>query len=228
MANMKLRTNEKGEEFYDVYYKIPNNEKEKHTKVYIKQHGKYAKLIAEKALNEGIRVKNWYEEHDDIITLFYYQDTTDKYYEIFIDKEDLELVKDYYWHIKKDGNEYYAYTNYDRNKSLYIHRLVMNVTNTNDIIDHINGNGLNNIKSNLRVTNICGNNRNKVNMNKSNKTGTMGVQRRKNDYAAFYTDSNGLKKTKAYSVNKYGEEQAKQMAINMRKLMEETDDNTKI
>lgn len=68
-----------------------------------------------------------------------------------IDDDDYEKVSKYKWqsmdHIYTD----YAMTTKNR-KNIYMHRLIMN-TKSDEHIDHINGNGLDNRKSNLRIAN---------------------------------------------------------------------------
>ena len=73
----------------------------------------------------------------------------------FIDDEDYELVSQYKWCAKKDSKTYYAeaYTyNKTTKKQFYVrmHRVIMNVPKGLEI-DHINGNGLDNRKENLRI-----------------------------------------------------------------------------
>lgn len=66
-----------------------------------------------------------------------------------IDIEDIDKVKNFKWHIKKSINTDYAVYN-DNGHSIFMHRIILNY-NGNDDVDHINHNGLDNRKSNLRV-----------------------------------------------------------------------------
>lgn len=83
----------------------------------------------------------------------------------FIDEEDFNLVSQYNWFAHKSFNKhvFYAMTNTSRKlgkrKSIQMHRLIMNA-NQGQQIDHINGNGLDNRKSNLR---FCTNTENQQN-----------------------------------------------------------------
>lgn len=90
-----------------------------------------------------------------------------------IDIEDVDLVKDIKWHKSElQRSTYYCLSNNTQSKR--IHRLIMGVTDPNIIVDHINHDGLDNRKSNLRLCsnaqNICN-----CNMPKNNKSGCKGV-----------------------------------------------------
>lgn len=64
-----------------------------------------------------------------------------------IDIEDIDLVIKYRWSYHHSG---YAVAKID-GVQVRLHRLVMNVTNPQDIVDHINHNTLDNRKENLRI-----------------------------------------------------------------------------
>lgn len=65
-----------------------------------------------------------------------------------IDDEDFDLVSQYKWHAGLRKHTYYAF---NRRKNLLMHRLIMKVTDSKLQIDHINRNGLDNRKKNLRI-----------------------------------------------------------------------------
>jgi hypothetical protein len=70
---------------------------------------------------------------------------------IIFDDEDYNLICGKKWYVVKDRNTYYATTSKTR-----MHRLIMNAK-PGEIIDHINGNGLDNRRSNLRFCNASEN-----------------------------------------------------------------------
>ena len=64
-----------------------------------------------------------------------------------IDSEDEELICQHSWYAISSKGAFYAKTG----KNTRMHRLILNVTDSKLIVDHINGNGLDNRKSNLRI-----------------------------------------------------------------------------
>lgn len=94
--------------------------------------------------------------------------TQNKY--ALIDEEDWERINSYKWRIKSSSNTEYAQTG--DSKSVFLHRFIMSPPNNKEI-DHINGNGLDNRKKNLR---ICTRSQNIINRKFDNKTGYRGVK----------------------------------------------------
>ena len=81
-----------------------------------------------------------------------------------VDDEDYEKVSKYKWYCAKvvrvnDEPVYYAVKSIWKKGKLRMHRLIMKPTG-NKVVDHINGDGLDNRKSNLR---LCLNNENLMN-----------------------------------------------------------------
>lgn len=97
----------------------------------------------------------------------------------FIDDEDYELVVKYKWHFAKIlghgiGYAVRAYYYAPKKKvTVTMHQDLMNYS-YNEECDHIDGNGLNNHRSNLRVCTHAENLRNQA-INKNNKFGVAGV-----------------------------------------------------
>lgn len=86
--------------------------------------------------------------------------------EAIVDAEDYEKVSAYSWNADSGYARTFQRKKAKGNKltSLSMHRVVMNVTDPEIIIDHINGNRLDNRKINLRVATVAQNaqNRKKV------------------------------------------------------------------
>lgn len=80
-----------------------------------------------------------------------------------IDTEDAARVLQYRWHVAKRSPNYYAATSKERRRDhrvIYLHRLIVNAK-PGEHVDHINGNGLDCRRVNLR---ICTNAENRRNM----------------------------------------------------------------
>lgn len=68
-----------------------------------------------------------------------------------VDDDDFEKVNHIKWYVQKNRKTLYA-TNTWMRKITMMHRLIMgNPKDSNIVVDHINGNGLDNRKSNLRL-----------------------------------------------------------------------------
>ena len=77
-------------------------------------------------------------------------------YFALVDDEDYKWLSGYKWHVSKVPNTYYAYTytNNDQGerKRMSMHRLILGLKERSQKqCDHIDGNGLNNQKQNLRI-----------------------------------------------------------------------------
>lgn len=98
--------------------------------------------------------------------------TQNKY--VLVDDEDYIKLNQYNWHVCKGKSTYYAIRRSCKlKKTIYMHRVIMNPPN-NLNIDHINHNGLDNRKENLRMCNQSqnlGNSR----ISKHNTSGMKGV-----------------------------------------------------
>ena len=210
---------------FEARYK--ENGKSKHAKFAISRHGKYAKVLAEHASQTNEVLKNWITYNDNnTISIHMYEKSTDSYYDAIIDSEDFDKVKNFHWRPWHNDTETYAVTG-SKNVSAYMHRHIMEVTDPAQQVDHIKGNGLNNCKSNLRVTSLIGNVKNRVNISKTrSSTDTVGVRKgldKRNGYyyyeASWIDINTGKQKTKKFSCNKFGDEKAYEMAKIYRKQM---------
>lgn len=98
-----------------------------------------------------------------------------------IDKEDLDRVKAFNWTLYKNGNTIYVLSSW-RQLQVSLHRLICSFP-VGMVVDHIDMNGLNNSKSNLR---ICTHLQNMANRRpqKGSKLGIKGVIFRRNRFIA--------------------------------------------
>ena len=93
-----------------------------------------------------------------------------------IDTEDIKRLSIYYW--KKRNTGYW--TTYD---NICLHRFVMECP-YNKIVDHIHHDKNDHRKSELRICSVLENNRNRSKEHCKNKTGFMGVTKKRNKYSA--------------------------------------------
>ena len=141
-----------------------------------------------------------------------------------IDKEILYRFTERTWYANKSNNNFYmesrATKNFPYNQKF--HRLVLTEI---DIVDHRDGNGLDNRKKNLR-DGSGGVNENNQALRNTNTSGTNGIYFHKKGWCAQWY-KNGSQKSKYFSIKKYGsDEKAKQKAIEHRKAMNEITGST--
>ena len=79
-------------------------------------------------------------------------------HEMYYDDEDEQLISQHTWHINKrsDRQTPYARTNIfngEKYKAVLLHRLLLDLTDLHILVDHKDGNGLNNQRGNLRLSN---------------------------------------------------------------------------
>ena len=98
-----------------------------------------------------------------------------------VDQDDFERLNKHKWHVCKSANTFYARrTIYVGKKyiSIMMHREVINPPD-NLFVDHINHNGLDNRKANLRPVTCAQNNYNKIYFRKSQSSKYKGVSWKK-------------------------------------------------
>ena len=97
-----------------------------------------------------------------------------------VDDRDYEQLSQYKWYAKNEGNTWYAVRGSKKldgkgkQKLIRMHREIMN-TQKGVMVDHRNGNGLDNRKENLRICTIQQNAYNRTRSQKNNKLGIKGV-----------------------------------------------------
>lgn len=99
---------------------------------------------------------------------------------ILIDKEDYEKVMQYNWHISNGAVA--AHPTAQGNK-IILSRYIMNITDPNIFVDHINRNKLDNRKENLRLCNNSENLRNRPSTKKGKYKG-VSLEKRTGKYYA--------------------------------------------
>ena len=215
MKGIYLQKNNKGNITHWVV-SLTENKKINHKRFSVKEHGnEKAKELAinyRTILINNAKYQNKlkYEENLDVI----FEDTEEyveyKGNKILIDKEDMHLLDEYNWNYSKQ--------NYLRT-TIRLHMFIMNVKpklNEELSIDHIDRNKLNITKSNLRLVNRTIQMINRK--MKNNTSGIVGVYLNINRWVAEWRE-NKQKRTKSFAINKYGENEAKQMAIDYRNKM---------
>lgn len=108
-----------------------------------------------------------------------------------VDNEDYSTLSKFKWYAHKNGNTYYALGTtpgrHNLRKKLHMHRVILN-SNKGQIVDHINGNGLDNRRVNIRSTDARGNSQNRE-INRKGKL--VGAKRTKNGRYESRTWING-------------------------------------
>ena len=97
--------------------------------------------------------------------------------EVIIDPADVELIAPYRWTRQDTGSGIYAKTSSwggKLNRTVYMHRVINN-TPERLLCDHINGNRLDNRRSNLRAVTTHVNTMHRRTLNSTNRSGMHGV-----------------------------------------------------
>jgi len=102
-----------------------------------------------------------------------------------VDNEDFDYVNQYKWHLSDSRGKLYARRGDKRKKYRSIHRLILNCPDDKEP-DHINGDGLDNRKSNLRIADRFQNTQNAL-IRKDSVSGFKGVNfsKRSNKWRAY-------------------------------------------
>jgi len=73
-----------------------------------------------------------------------------------VDEIDRPIIEENRWHAAKMNGKWYVKRSLPKGKTIYLHRMILNAPDSL-IADHIDGDGLNNRRCNLRLTNSFGN-----------------------------------------------------------------------
>jgi hypothetical protein len=142
-----------------------------------------------------------------------------------IDDADWDLVKHIRWRLKQSSPRAKAYaTNYRVQENggkqvlTFMHRLILGIEDKSILVDHIDGNGLNNKRSNLRACSHAQNTRNaKIRIDNPTGVRNVGIWRKKNGWSIYTATvtGNGVKKKRYFKdlneAAKWAEEVRKEM-----------------
>lgn len=114
---------------------------------------------------------NKYIEHDDYVEIELWYKGEVWHEHALIDKCDYDKVKQYRWHLEKVNENLYYVTSHIEKKSIRLHKLILENA---EVVDHINHNGLDNRRCNLRACSAKENSRN-LRTSKNTYSGIRGV-----------------------------------------------------
>jgi hypothetical protein len=104
--------------------------------------------------------------------------------EVFVDDINYDFLLQFTWCVVKDGNTFYAKRREElpkengkrKRKNISMHREILNILNDGRyVVDHIDGNGLNNQVKNIRICTIAENGRNKTRKHSNSTSKYFGV-----------------------------------------------------
>jgi hypothetical protein len=178
----------------------------------VNAYGKYAEILANVTNNTGEKFKNYYEFTNESCIIKIYSKKYG-YLDVFVDLDMYDIIKHIRWCVTKGRNTFYCRGKIkinDKWKNVKLHRIV---TDYDDFVDHINGNGLDNRRVNLRETDNSLNQKNRISKSKIFPNVTLRYDKNGNCRFNVRWKENGKTITESYSVNKYGYHQARLKAI---------------
>jgi len=131
----------------------------------------------------GCQVREISEGSGEHLVIKIFNSSEENYFEIKVDKTDYyKYVFPFFWHKTNMG---YVASRTGGGKMSLLHRLILS-PKEGEIVDHINGDPLDNRRVNLRIATSTENNRN-TRVSKNNKTGYIGVCRSGEKFRATIT-----------------------------------------
>ena len=114
--------------------------------------------LAKYSLESGERLNNWIEFENELIKIFLYNDKNDQMYYGYNHKKDWDKIINYYWRVEFRDNDKlipsYIVSSQGSKKEkrpdIRMHSIIK-LHDDNMVIDHKDGNGLNNNYKNLRI-----------------------------------------------------------------------------
>lgn len=158
-----------------------------------------AEKLALESEKQNKRIINYIEDTSYGYSIMYLYSQKLGLKEVFVDTEDVCFIKDIHWCIVEKGTNLYAANGTNH---IYLHRLILNIKGHNAVIDHLNHNGLDNRKENLRIVTHKQNKFNNPILS-TNTSGVTGVSwsKQKNKWRAYITIDN-KQKSLGYYFNK--------------------------
>ena len=161
-----------------------------------------------KNIEHNLPIKNMITKHED-----HYSVNLTQGKEMKFDECDLDLIQPH----TLSNNSGYAIT-YAEERLHKFHNLIMNHTPGDLTVDHINQDRSDNRRANLRIVDrrIQGTNQR---IRTTNTSGIVGVSKSTGlcpQWIASWANESGKQKNKSFSIKKYGDSKAKQMAIDYR------------
>lgn len=113
-----------------------------------------------------------------------------------VDDEDHALISQFKWYAHKQWEVWYARTRWPKwpiDKKTYMHRMILNLSDPDQKVDHINHNGLDNRRENLRVCTQSENQRNSRKINRSSKYRGVSWRKREKKWQVIIRYSGKIK-----------------------------------
>lgn len=144
----------------------------------ISRHGE----ISERTIYD----KNEYILHDDYAEIVTFDKNGEKTGSTLVDLNKVDELKKYKIYIKGNGNKIYATINFSDGKKVRLNRYLLGIKDLDDwdgktVVDHINGNSLDNRMCNLR---ICTHKQNCQNMRKKDSFTGVNFNKQSNKWVA--------------------------------------------